>query len=98
MSPNADIAASQLPKYDVFINYRHVPADKKVAVWLHRAMEAFRTPKRLVKERGCASRINRVFRDDEELSAGHDLSEAIMQALASSKFFVVICSTDTPSS
>jgi hypothetical protein len=84
-------------KYDVFISYRHLAQERKVAIWLLRAMETFRTPKRLVKEQGCPPRIKRAFRDDEELSAGN-LSEAITKALGGSKFLVVICSTDTAAS
>lgn len=98
MSATGQVSAHSLPKYDVFISYRHTLEDKKIAVWLHRAIETFRTPKRLVKQKGCPPRLNRVFRDEEEFSAGQDLSDAITQAVMSSKFFILICSEDTPSS
>lgn len=96
LPPNAT-GTGPHPKYDVFISYRHVARDKKTAIWLHREMESFRTPKRLVEQRGYPPRI-RAFRDDEELSASHSLSKAITSALTSSKCLVVICSEHTPGS
>ena len=52
-------------RYEAFISYRHVEPDRKWAKWLHRGLETYRVPKRLVKEKGCPSRLGRVFRDEE---------------------------------
>ena len=51
---------------------------------------------------GCAfdrygkKKIERVFRDQEELPIGSDLADNIKQALAESEFLIIICSPRTP--
>ena len=44
------------------------------------------------------SRIYPVFRDEEELAAGRDLTVKIYNALERAKTLVVLCSTEAPSS
>jgi hypothetical protein len=55
------------PKYRAFLSYSH--RDAKWADWLHKALESYRTPKRLVGSttpRGpVAKRLTPIFRDRE---------------------------------
>ncbi|MBN1759385.1 MAG: toll/interleukin-1 receptor domain-containing protein [Chitinispirillaceae bacterium] len=84
-------------EYDVFISYRHLDADREYAQWLIHALETFRTPAALVKK-GIPAKLKRVFRDEDELPTSADLKDDIKNALAASKFLVVICSRSTPKS
>jgi len=84
-------------RYDAFISYRHVEPDRAWAKWLHTALETYRVPKELVAK-GVPARLTRVFRDEEELPANADLSSAIVQCLADSRFLIVVCSPRTPAS
>ncbi len=80
-------------KYDAFISYRHADLDKFVAENLHRELEAFRLPKSIAKKRpGQKNRIERVFRDREELPLTSDINDPIMSALRDSEYLIVICS------
>lgn len=85
-------------KYDAFISYRHSEADKFVAENLHKKLEAFRLPNSIVKQRGkdCKKKIERVFRDRDELPLAANLADPITQALADSEFLIVICSPRLP--
>lgn len=85
-------------RYAAFISYRHAPQDRKWAVWLHRALEAYRVPKRLQRDAGLAPRVGRCFRDEDELPASADLSREIDAALEKSRFLIVVCSPRTPRS
>lgn len=84
--------------FDVFISYRHVDNDRRWACWLHTALETYRFPSKLVRELGLTTRLRRVFRDEEELSASADLSRSITEALSRSQSLIVVCSTQTPGS
>jgi len=81
-------------KYRAFLSYGHT--DAGWARWLHRALEGYRPPKKLVIPASGDTSKNRriapVFRDREELSSGADLSLAVNRALAASEALVVICS------
>ncbi|MCH5337318.1 MAG: TIR domain-containing protein [Acetatifactor sp.] len=80
-------------KYDAFISYRHTELDKFTAELLHRQLEAFRLPGNLARQRkGQRTRINRVFRDKDELPLTNNLEDPIMQALGDSDYLIVICS------
>jgi len=80
-------------KYDAFISYRHADLDKFVAENLHKELEKFRLPKSLAKKRpGMKNRIQRVFRDKDELPLTSNLNDPIMSALNDSEFLIVICS------
>src|SRR2546430_6771595 len=85
------------PRYDAFISYRHVEPDRKWAIWLHTALETYRVQQALV-QKGVAPRLQRCFRDEEELPASADLNNQIEQALEQSRFLIVICSPRTPQS
>lgn len=80
--------------YKAFISYCH--ADQDLAAWLHRALESYRVPRRLVGTTGLhgtvTDRLRPIFRDREELSSSSDLSETIKQALVASDSLIVICS------
>ena len=79
--------------YDAFISYRHAELDKFVAECLHKELESFRMPGKMAKKRkNEKNRIERVFRDKEELPLTSNLQEPIMQALYHSEWLIVICS------
>ena len=84
-------------KYDAFISYRHLERDMYVAKKVHKALETTKIPRKIQKEIG-RKRINRVFRDQEELPIGSDLGSNIEAALREAAFLVVICSPQTKDS
>ena len=81
-------------KYNAFISYRHSEADSKIASEVQTRLERFRIPQAIVKKTG-VKRIERIFRDKEELPITSDLNEDIDMALANSDKLIVICSTRT---
>ena len=87
-------------KYDAFISYRHTELDKFVAEKVHRLLETFRVPRiaNTTKKIKKTTKINRVFRDKDELPLGSNLADHITLALNQSKFLIVICSPRTPDS
>lgn len=84
-------------KYDAFISYRHAPLDMEIAKKLHRGLETFSIPAAVQKKTG-KKKIRRVFRDQEELPIGSNLTEEINAALEESEFLIVVCSPETPGS
>lgn len=80
--------------YRAFISYSH--RDKAVAAWLHRAIEHYRVPKKLVGQDSPVGpvphRLTPVFRDRDELPASGDLGRELTAALERALFLVVICS------
>ncbi|MBQ3061478.1 MAG: TIR domain-containing protein [Lachnospiraceae bacterium] len=86
-------------KYDAFISYRHTDLDKFVAEKIHKYLEEFKLPKGLKNKKGLKkNRIERVFRDKEELTITNNLEDPIIQALKSSEYLIVICSPRTKES
>lgn len=87
-------------KYKAFISYSH--KDEKWAGWLHRSLEGYRTPGRLVGEAGhhgpVPARLSPIFRDRDELASSADLSEKINSALEDSENLIVICSPEAAAS
>ncbi len=85
--------------YNAFISYRHAEQDSEAAIALHRRLEAFRLPgnlrKKYPKERW---KIERVFRDQDELPLSDNLSDQIEHALANADYLIVICSPRLPES
>ena len=81
-------------KYTAFISYSH--ADQKTVRWLHRALETYRIPKRLVgletPQGKIPDKFHPFFRDREDLSASTDLTKSVKRALAQSRFLIVVCS------
>ena len=88
------VSADARPRYFAFISYSH--ADRRWADWLHRALETWRVPGRLVGQVTAAGAIPRrlypIFRDREELASATDLGRTVDEALARSANLVVICS------
>ncbi len=84
-------------KYDAFISYRHLERDMFVAKKIHKALETISIPRKIQKEIG-RKKINRVFRDQEELPIGSDLGSNIEAALREAEFLIVICSPKTKES
>ncbi|HEX5961417.1 MAG TPA: TIR domain-containing protein [Rhodanobacteraceae bacterium] len=80
--------------YRAFISYSH--RDKAWADWLHRSLETWRVPSRLVRKLTAHGtiprRLNPVFRDREELASAAELGRKVNEALAQSENLVVICS------
>lgn len=81
-------------QYDAFISYRHAKRDAEVASAVQKGLEHFHVPKAIRKKTG-HKKINRIFRDQEELSLTSDLSDEIREALAASRFLIMICSSHT---
>ena len=81
-------------KYWAFISYSH--QDKTWGDWLHKGLETYRVPKKLVGSEGFDGPVPKrafpVFRDREELPGSSDLGENISDALNQSRYLVVICS------
>lgn len=82
------------PNYWAFISYSH--HDSRWGRWLHRALETYRVPRRLVGRSGrdgsVPARISPVFIDRDELPTSASLSENIGEALRGSRYLIVICS------
>jgi eukaryotic-like serine/threonine-protein kinase len=87
-------------RYRAFIAYSH--RDQVWARWLHRALESYRVPRRLVGEKTEAgivpARLLPVFRDREELPSAHDLTSKVNDALEQSANLIVICSPNAAAS
>ncbi|MDE6024203.1 MAG: TIR domain-containing protein [Lachnospiraceae bacterium] len=79
--------------YDAFISYRHSEPDKFVAENLHKYLEAFKLPKSILKSgKASRTRIERVFRDKDELPLTSNLEDPLVNALIQSEYLIVICS------
>jgi len=84
-------------KYDAFISYRHAPMDIEVSEQIHKRLESIRVPRSIRKTSG-KRKIERVFRDQEELTVSSSLSDEILTALDQSEYLIVVCSPRTPES
>ncbi|MBI2497146.1 MAG: toll/interleukin-1 receptor domain-containing protein, partial [Opitutae bacterium] len=80
--------------YRAFICYSQ--RDRTEAERLHRRLESYQVPPRLVGKDGqhgpVPARLYPVFRDREELGASADIGERLRGALRQSAFLVVLCS------
>jgi tetratricopeptide (TPR) repeat protein len=81
-------------RYRAFISYSH--KDAAFGRRLHRRLEAYRVPSRLVGRQSSMGMVPRrlapIFRDREELPAAHDLTTEVRAALQESAALVVVCS------
>lgn len=81
-------------RYWAFISYSH--QDSSWGRWLHRALETYRIPQRLVGLPIAAGvvprRLTPVFRDRDELPTAADLDRSVAEALRQSWSLIVICS------
>lgn len=71
--------------YDAFISYRHLPEDMDIARKLHTLLE---------RRKDKNGKPLRVFQDRLELPTSSDLGADIRDALARSRFLIVICTPD----
>jgi tetratricopeptide (TPR) repeat protein len=87
-------------EYRAFLSYSH--RDGAWGKWLHRALEATRIDKDLVGHETTAGPVPKtlrpIFRDREDFSAGHSLTEQTIGALEASKFLIVVCSPNAAQS
>lgn len=87
-------------KYSAFISYNH--RDRRWATWLHRKLETYRVPRRLIGTEGALGTVSAkllpVFRDRDELAASSDLAESVRVALADAATLIVICSPNSVAS
>ena len=81
-------------KYRAFISYSH--ADTAWAKWLHRALEGFRIDKDLAGRETATGIVPKslrpIFRDRDEFTAGHALTDQTQAALHASHALIAICS------
>ncbi|WP_198507741.1 toll/interleukin-1 receptor domain-containing protein [Qipengyuania seohaensis] len=76
-------------RYKAFISYSH--RDKRVANWLHHALETYRLPDQARVTMGRQG-LQPIFKDRDELPAADSLGEAIEQAIRASDALIVLCS------
>ena len=86
--------------YFAFLSYSHV--DAGWGEWLHDALENFRVPSslagRLTPQGIVPKRLTPIFRDRKELAASGDLGTEIREALAASRYLIVLCSPSAANS
>lgn len=86
--------APDAARYRAFLSYSH--KNSAAAAKLHRRLETYRMPKRLVgteTPRGpVPERLAPIFRDRDEFPAATDLSEEVCAALAESGCLIILCS------
>lgn len=85
-------------KYDAFISYRHSDLDMFTAMSIQRKLENFKLPRSLHGKTSGRTKIERVFRDQDELPLSSNLSDPIEEALQNSDFLIVICTPRLPES
>lgn len=83
--------------YNAFISYKHAALDNKIAEDIIKKLERYHIPKNIQKSTG-HKKIDRIFRDKDELPITNDLNDTISSALANSEYLIVICSTNTKKS
>jgi tetratricopeptide (TPR) repeat protein len=80
--------------YRAFISYSH--ADARWANWLHKRIENFRIGRDLIGRQTAMGLIPKalrpIFRDRDDFTAGHSLSEQTLTALDDSAALIVLCS------
>ncbi len=83
-------------KYWAFISYSH--RDARWAKWLHRRLESYRLPTKLVQHGSHGAsippKLSPIFRDQDELPTSSDLGTVIASNLAASRHLIVVCSPD----
>ncbi|MEO8306981.1 MAG: toll/interleukin-1 receptor domain-containing protein [Pseudomonadota bacterium] len=76
------------------MSYSH--RDERWASWLHKSLETYRVPKRLVGKESphglIPPRFAPIFRDRDELATATNLGETLTRALDQSQFQIAICS------
>ena len=86
--------AEQGRTYWAFLSYSH--SDTGWTAWLHRNLERYAIPRRLVGRPTpfgpVPKHLRPIFRDRDELTAASDLGVRLRGALQHSRFLIVICS------
>jgi WD40 repeat protein len=84
-------------RYRAFFSYAR--ADDRIANWLHRQLDSYRTPKPLIGAQGALgpvpAKLHPIFRDRTDLEAGGHVDANLQEALANSESLIVLC---TPTS
>ena len=83
--------------YNAFISYRHAAVDTRIAREVQHQLENYHIPKALQEKTGI-KKIDRVFRDQEELPITMDINEDIGSAIRNADFLILICSPRTQQS
>ncbi len=86
--------------YRAYISYSH--KDEAWAAWLHRGLESYRVPRRLIGNETTVgevpARIRPVFRDRDDLSSATDLEDTVKHALDESENLILVCSPNAATS
>jgi tetratricopeptide (TPR) repeat protein len=87
-------AIASSPRFRAFISYSH--RDQLWAQWLHKSLESYRVPRKLVGQTTAAGvipdRLAPIFRDRDELPSATDLSRKVDEALSESANLIIVCS------
>jgi len=87
-------ATASSPRFRAFISYSH--QDQLWAQWLHKTLESYRVPRKLVGQTTAAGvipdRLAPIFRDRDELPSATDLNRKVNEALGDSANLIVVCS------
>ena len=70
--------------FNAFISYKHADLDNKIAASIVRDLEHFHIPKKIQQKTGI-KRINKIFRDKDELPITSNLDDQISYALDASE-------------
>ncbi len=86
-------AASHDLHYSAFLSYCR--GDEAVARRIHRKLEGYRLPRRLQAHNDAwdpaRRRLKPLFRDLDDMTAAPDINTAVQDAMAASRFMVVLC-------
>ena len=92
--PTTQVSPAPDYKYWAFISYSH--ADEEWQKWLHKSLETYRVPRKIVGRKGPTGEIPKrlfpIFRDRDELPGASDLGGKLTAALTRSRNLIVICS------
>ncbi len=78
--------------YRAFISYSN--ADRKIAKHIHRTLEHYHVPRKLVRS-DYPRNVRPIFFDTEDIRAG-SITHELQRALSQSEFLIVVCSQATP--
>src|SRR5262245_10004758 len=88
------MSSLQGSRYQAFLSYSHL--DGAWAKWLHRRLEGFTIGRDLAGRATplgpIPNTLRPIFRDRDDFTAGHNLTEATKAAICDSASLVVLCS------
>ena len=82
--------------YFVFISYSSL--DNEWAIWLRHELEHYHLPASFNGQTNVRDNLRKVFRDRDELSAGPEWDEQVIEALENTNNLIVICSPNAAKS